>query len=59
MQRVVDCVGRLERRNDSLQLSRALESRQCLVVGNSDIGCAAAIAQPGVFGARARVIESG
>ena len=58
-QRVVERVGGLERRDDALEPRDQLVRLDRVVVLDRDVRRAAAVAQPGVLGTRARVVEPG
>ena len=58
-QRPGERVGALERRDDPLQPRGQCERVERLGVGDRDVAGAAAVAQPGVLGAAARVVEPG
>src|SRR4051794_1003689 len=53
-----DRVGGLQRRDDALELGDAAERGERLLVGDRDVGRAAAVAQVRVLGAGARVVQA-
>ena len=59
VERARERVRRLERRDDPLRLAEAVERRERLVVGRGDVLGPARVAQVGVLGADARIVEPG
>src|SRR3954453_13277384 len=59
LQQPGDRVRGLERRDDALEAGELLEGAQRLLVGDPDVGGAAAVAEVGVLGPDAGVIEAG
>ncbi len=52
-------MGRLERRDDAFEARAELEGVQGLVIANGHIFDAPAVVQPRMFGANARIVQSG
>ena len=59
LHREVQRVGGLERGDDALQARHAAEGLERLLVGHGQVAGAAGVAQPGVLGPGARVVQAG